>query len=202
MRKLIVAEHISLDGVVQGPGGPEEDTSNGFTLGGWTVPFTAENVGKTILSLHEQPFELLLGRRTYDIWASYWPNVAKGNPIADAFNGTIKHVATNRLDDLTWQESRAVQGDLAKTVKNLKATEGPDLLTWGSSEVVRQLLAAGEIDTFWLFVYPVMLGKGKRLFDEQTKPSTFKVAHSETSAAGVQVLRLLRAGEVQTGSFL
>ncbi|HZH98695.1 MAG TPA: dihydrofolate reductase family protein [Fimbriimonadaceae bacterium] len=201
MRKLIVAEHISLDGVVQAPGGPDEDPSGGFAFGGWTVPYDSEAHGRVILALHEQPFELLLGRRTYDIWEGYWPNIQPGNPIADAFNRTVKHVATHRREPLAWKGSRALDGDLAGSVRELKASEGPDLLTWGSSDVVRQLLAAGLVDVLWLFVYPVLLGRGKRLFDAHLLPSSFTLAHAETSPTGVQILRLEYAGEVRTGSY-
>lgn len=196
MRKLIVAEHISLDGVVQGPGGPEEDTSGGFQLGGWSVPYSAKEVGEIILDLHARPFELLLGRNTYDSWATYWPNQA-GSSIADAFNGTVKHVATHRPESLSWPESRPV--DIA-SIRKLKESEGRDLLTWGSSDLVRQLLAEGMVDTLWLFVYPVVLGRGKRVFDDRAVPSSFKVVHSLSASTGLQVLRLERAGEVRTGS--
>lgn len=196
MRKLIVAEHISLDGVVQGPGGPEEDKSDGFQLGGWSVPYSAKEVGEIILELHAQPFELLLGRNTYDTWATYWPNQS-GNAIADAFNGTVKHVATHRPDALAWPESRPV--DIAG-IRKLKESDGRNLLTWGSSDLVRQLLAEGMVDTFWLFVYPVVLGRGKRIFDDGALPASFTVAQSLSASTGTQVLRLERTGEVRTGS--
>ena len=164
------------------------------------MPFRAETVGNAILELHASPFELILGRRTYDIWADYWPSVT-GNAIGDAFNNTVKHVATHRPDSLSWKGSQAIEGALGPAVRDLKSQSDVDLLTWGSSEVVRQLLAAGLIDTIWLFVYPVVLGRGKRLFDENTMPSTFNVAQSETSTTGIQVLQLERAGDVRTGSY-
>jgi len=197
MREIIVAEHISLDGVVQAPGGREEDTSGGFQFGGWSVPLSSKEGGKVILSLHEQPFELLLGRNTYDGWADYWPKQPRGNPIADPFNDTIKHVATHRPDSLTWHESRAVDID---GIRELKETEGRDLLTWGSSDLVRQMLAEGLVDTLWLFVYPVVLGAGKRLWDGSAMPSSFRVVNSETTPAGMQALCLERDGEVRTGN--
>lgn len=201
MRKLMVAEHISLDGVIQAPGGREEDTSGGFRFGGWTVPYGTEDDEKSIVDLHSQPFELLLGRHTYDIWAPYWPHQPAGNAIADAFNGTIKHVATHRPESLTWSVSRAISGDLGPAVRELKASEGPDLLTWGSSEVVRQLMKEGLVDTLWLFLHPVVLGAGKRLFDGEAMPSAFEVTRAVNTSTGVQILRLARNGEVRTGSY-
>lgn len=201
MRKIIVAEHISLDGVVQAPGGPDEDRSGGFAFGGWTVPYADDESGKAILELHAQPFELLLGRHTYDIWAGYWPKVPAGNAIADAFNATVKHVVTHRPDSLDWSGSRVVAGDLEREVRALQQKDGPNLLTWGSSEVVRQLLAAGLVDLLWLFIYPVVLGKGKRMFEEGLLPSAFEVTSAHSSPTGVQTLCLQRSGEVRTGSF-
>jgi dihydrofolate reductase len=201
MRKLTVAEHISLDGVVQGPGGPTEDPSNGFQFGGWTVPYDDEAIGQEVESLHSQPFELLLGRRTYDIWATYWPHVRTGNPIADQFNSVPKHVATHRPDGLDWHNSHALNGDLAEAVHTLKQHAGADLLTWGSADMVRQLLAAGLVDELWLTIYPVVLGHGKRLFDGGAQPSAFTVARSFTTPSGVMFGRYARSGEVRTGTF-
>src|SRR6185369_15180946 len=146
MRKLIVLEHISLDGVIQGPGGTDEDPSEGFQLGGWTSAYGDEAGGRFVLEAHDEPFELLLGRHTYDIWSGYWPNVPAGNAIADAFNGTVKHVATHRPDTLGWKNSRALKTSPAEAVRALLAEDGPRLLTWGSGHLVGQLLAAGLVD--------------------------------------------------------
>ena len=201
MRKLIVAEHISLDGVIQGPGGPEEDPSGEFRLGGWTVPYADEAIGQCLQDMFSQPFELLLGRRTYDIWAAYWPHVRAGNAIADRFNSVPKHVATHRSDTLDWHNSHALQGDLADAVRTLKQQDGANLLTWGSSDMVRQLLAAGLVDEFRLMIYPVVLGPGKRLFDDNAQPSAFTVTHSTRTASGVLLARYARSGEVRTGTF-
>jgi len=201
MRKLIVAEHLSLDGVIQGPGGPEEDPSGEFRLGGWTVPYSDEAIGQNLQDLFSQPFELLLGRRTYDIWAAYWPHVRAGNAIADRFNSAPKHVATHRPDTLDWHNSHALQGDLADAVRALKKQDGANLMTWGSGDMVRQLLATGLVDEFRLMIYPVVLGRGKRLFDDNAQPSAFAVTHSTRTASGVLLARYACSGGVRTGTF-
>jgi dihydrofolate reductase len=204
VRKLIVAEHISLDGVIQAPGAPEEDPSGEFCLGGWTVPYGDKAIGQEVQDQLSQPFELLLGRRTYDIWAAYWPHVpadSGGRAIADRFNSVAKHVATHRSDTLGWRNSHALKGDIAGAVRALKERGGADLLTWGSSEMVRQLLAAGLIDELRLIIYPVVLGHGKRLFGNDAQPSAFTLAHSTRTPGGVQINRYARAGDVSAGSF-
>jgi dihydrofolate reductase len=204
MRKLIVAEHVSLDGVIQSPGGPEEDPSDGFRLGGWTVPFAGEAIGEEVQDMFSKPFELLLGRRTYEIWASYWPHVpadSHGRAIADLFNSVPKHVATHRSDTLNWQNSHPLQGDLADAIRALKQQDGGDLLTWGSGDMVRQLLAAGLVDELRLFIYPVVLGHGKRLYSDDAQPSAFTLTHSTSTASGVLLTRYARGGEVRTGTF-
>jgi dihydrofolate reductase len=201
MRKLIVAEHISLDGVIQSPGGPKEDPSGEFRLGGWTVPYDDELIGQAVQDLHSKPFELLLGRRTYDIWAAYWPRVPAGHSIADQFNSVRKHVATHRPDTLDWQNSHALKSDLAESIRAIKHKEGPNLLTWGSSDMVRQLLAFGLIDELWFLIYPVVLGGGKRLFGDNAQPSAFTLASSTNTSGGVRITHYVRSGEVTTGTF-
>jgi dihydrofolate reductase len=201
MRKLIVAAFISLDGVIQAPGGPEEDTSGEFRLGGWIVPYADEAIGKFLQDLFSQSFELLLGRRTYDIWAAYWPRVRAGHAIADLFNSVPKHVATHRSDVLDWQNSHALEGDLADAIRALKRQDGANLLTWGSGDMVSQLLAAGLVDELRLLIYPVVLGRGKRLFDDNAQPSAFNLAHSTNTPGGVLITRYVRSGEVRTGTF-
>ncbi|GAB3784636.1 dihydrofolate reductase family protein [Dyella agri] len=203
MRKLIVPAFISLDGVVQAPGGPEEDTSGAFAYGGWIWPY-ADTSGEVMGGVFSEPFELLLGRRTYDIFASYWPHVPEDAPyrgIADMFNGTIKHVATHHPETLAWRHSRALAPDIAATVRELKQGDGPNLVTQGSSALVRQLLATELVDELRLLVYPVLLGRGKRLFDDHTLASAFRLAASRTTSSGVLVNRYFREGAVQTGSF-
>ena len=172
MRKLIVAEQISLDGVIQSPGGPKEDPSGDFRLGGWVVPYADEVIGQALQDVLSQPFELLLGRRTYEIFAAYWPRVradSAGHAIADLFNSVPKHVATHRSDTLDWQNSHALEGDLATAIRALKhQDDGVNLLTHGSGDMVRQLLAAGLVDELRLLIYPVVLGRGKRFIGIQS----------------------------------
>ena len=204
MRKLIVAEQISLDGIIQSPGGPKEDTSGDFSLGGWVVPYADERIGQALQDLLSQPFELLLGRRTYDIFAAYWPRKGADSgthSIADRFNSVRKHVATHRSDALDWRNSRPLKGDLADAIRALKYQDGPNLLTWGSGDMVGQLLAAGLVDELWFLVYPVVLGHGKRLFVDNAQASAFTLAHSNSTPGGVLINRYLRSGEVRTGTF-
>jgi len=203
MRKLIVAAMSSLDGVVQAPGGPEEDTSGGFEYGGWVWPY-ADADDDAMGGVFKHPFELVLGRRTYDIFAAYWPHVPKGAPhqhIADLFNGTAKHVATHQPEALPWQNSRALGPDVVAAMRELKRADGPDLLTQGSSNLVHQLLATDLVDELRVLVYPVLLGRGKRLFDDHTQPSAFRLDASKTSSTGVLITHYVRDGEVRTGSF-
>ena len=204
MRKLIVAAFISLDGVIQAPGGPEEDPSGEFRLGGWIVPYADAATGQAVQDLFSQPFELLLGRRTYDIFAAYWPHVRADSPshaIADLFNRVPKHVATHRSDTLDWQHSRALEGDLADAIRALKQQDGANLLTWGSADMARQLLAAGLVDELRFQIYPVVLGRGKRLFGDNAQVSAFTLTHSTSTPNGVLITRYVRSGEVRTGAF-
>ncbi|MCE1229218.1 MAG: dihydrofolate reductase family protein [Firmicutes bacterium] len=204
MRKLTVVEFMSLDGVIQGPGGPEEDPSDGFRYGGWQAPYDDEEIGRSVLELFSQPFELLLGRRTYDIWAAYWPSIglaAPEHPIAGPFNRVAKHVATHRPDSLQWQNSHALQGDLVEAVRGLKHQADAPLLTHGSGDLVRQLLAAGLVDDLRLMIYPVMLGRGKRLFGENEAPSSFALTQWKVTPSGVILAQYERRGEVRTGAF-
>ena len=205
MRKLIVAAFISLDGVMQSPGGPKEDPSGAFRLGGWIVPYADEAIDQAVQDLFSQPFELLLGRRTYDIFAAYWPRVradSAGHAIADLFNSVPKHVATHRSDTLDWQNSHALEGDLATAIRALKhQDDGVNLLTHGSGDMVRQLLAAGLVDELRLLIYPVVLGRGKRLFGDNAQVSAFTLAHSTSTPRGVLITRYVRSGEVRTGAF-
>ncbi|HLI17896.1 MAG TPA: dihydrofolate reductase family protein [Rhodanobacteraceae bacterium] len=205
MRKLIVPAFISLDGVVQAPGGPQEDTSGGFAYGGWVWPFAqADDSGEPMGGVFSQPFELLLGRRTYDIFAAYWPHVAEDAPhrgLADQFNGTAKHVATHHPDTLAWQNSHALGADIAAAVRELKRGDGPNLVTQGSSELVHQLLATDVVDELRLLVYPILLGRGKRLFDDKAHASAFRLEESRATSNGVVINRYIRDGEVKTGSF-
>lgn len=203
MRKLTVAAFISLDGVIQAPGGPEEDPSEHFTHGGWVVPFD-DDTDEVMGGAFDQPFELLLGRRTYDIFAGYWPQVpadAPHYPIAEMLNGARKHVATHHPETVTWQNSQALGADTMAALRALKQSPGPDLLTQGSSDLVRQLLATDLVDNLLLLVFPVLLGRGKRLYDDHTQAAGFRLVATKTSPTGVLVNRYARVGEVRTGTF-
>ncbi|WP_025601047.1 dihydrofolate reductase family protein [Burkholderia sp. WSM2230] len=204
MRKLTVSAFISLDGVIQAPGGPREDPSGDFRLGGWIVPYADDAISGYLQELFAERFELLLGRCTYDIFAGYWPHVPAGSAsraIADLLNGVPKHVATHRPDTLEWQESRALAGGLTDAVRALKQQHGADLLTFGSGNMVAQLLAADLIDELRLVIYPVILGRGKRLFSENAPAAAFTLAQSVSTPYGVIITRYARGGEVRTGSF-
>jgi dihydrofolate reductase len=204
MRKLTTFNFISLDGVAQAPGGPNEDTSGGFRFGGWIVPYADATIGQELQHVLAQPFDLLLGRATYDIFASHWPHVPADSPsrsIANLFNKVPKHVATHRPDALNWHNSHALKGDLAETIRTLKQQAGADLLTFGSGAMVRQLLAAGLIDAMSVLTYPVLLGRGKRLFGDDAQPAAFRLTHTMSTAKGVLINRYLREGDVRTGSF-
>jgi len=204
MRKLIVAAFISLDGVMQAPGGPQEDTSGGFSYGGWIVPYAEEVFGQAMQNLFSQPFELLLGRRTYDIFAGYWPKIKDNSEdfsIANLFNSVAKHVATHHPATLNWHNSQALGTDITTAVSALKQQEGPALLTQGSAELAQQLLAASLVDELQLLIHPLLLGHGKRLFGHDAAAAAFTLEHSVVSPKGVVIARYVRAGQVQTGSF-
>ena len=211
MRKLIVGTFVSLDGVMQAPGGPQEDTSGGFRFGGWLVPHFDEIVGAAVDDLFNKPFDLLLGRRTYDIFAAHWPHQPTdpdaegydpGNAkIAEAFDKATKFVATHNPQTLGWVNSRALGEDVVKSLRALKASDGPDLVVQGSSELVHQLFAADLVDVIQLLIFPVVLGEGKRLFDGGSAPRTLKLVGTSTSGTGVVAARYERVGEIATGSF-
>jgi dihydrofolate reductase len=200
MRKLIVSAFVSLDGVMQAPGGPEEDPSGGFEHGGWTFPYWDEVGGEVMSGIFARPYDLLLGRKTYDIFAAYWP-YQKGGPIADQFNAVTKYVATSGTDPLSWANSVKLEGDVLDAVARLKEGDGPDLLTQGSAMLVRALLAHGLVDELNLLVFPLLLGKGKRWFDKSAKPGEFALVSSITSTTGVIASRYRPSGPVRTGSF-
>jgi dihydrofolate reductase len=202
MRKVIVGAFVSMDGVMQAPGGPEEDPSGGFRFGGWVAPPAEDPVfGEQMGKLFDQPFDLLLGRRTYDIFAAYWP-YQEGGPyddIAKTFNRTRKYVATRKGLDLTWKGSVALR-DAARDVAKLKREDGPALLTQGSTELVHALLAAGLVDEIRVFTFPLLLGKGKRLFASDGEPRAFKLTDSAVSPNGLIAATYVRGGEVRTST--
>ncbi|MGV6872210.1 dihydrofolate reductase family protein [Pseudochelatococcus sp. B33] len=200
MRKLIVAAFLSLDGVMQAPGGLEEDTSGGFSHGGWIVPHRDAVTGETVGRSFADPVALLLGRKTYDIFAAYWPRV-QDSPFADSLNAMTKYVATRSPGPLGWNNSHAIGPDAVEAVRRLKAEDGPDLLTQGSADLLQSLLAADLVDRFTLLTFPVILGSGKRLFREGAKDVGLKLTGSRNSTTGVVISTYERAGPVRTGSF-
>jgi dihydrofolate reductase len=197
MRKIIVLTFVSLDGVMQGPGGPTEDPSGNFTLGGWTVPFFDDFVGMTMGEQMNRPFDLLLGRKTFEIFATYWPHQAEPNPINDA----TKYVASHTLTRHEWKKSVFLKGDAAEEIKKLKQQEGPELQVHGSSNLIQTLIAHDLVDEFWLKIFPVTLGMGKRLFEKGTYPAAYTLIESKSSPSGVIIATFKRAGELKTGSF-
>jgi dihydrofolate reductase len=200
MRKIIVIEFVSLDGVMQAPGGPKEDISGGFNYGGWTAPYFDDFSGKVMgeqMSLERS--ELLLGRMTYEIFAGYWPHHAAGWP---GINEVKKYVASHDSSlKLDWENSVLLSGNVAEKIKKLKSEGGPDLHVWGSGNLIQTLLKHDLVDELWLKIFPITLGPGKRLFAEGTIPAAFKLTDSNVSPLGVIVANYTRAGEVKTGSF-
>lgn len=190
---------ISLDGVMQAPGGPKEDTSGGFKLGGWTWPYSDEFSQKIFGEEFSGEYDLLLGRKTYDIWKDYWPK-QKG-VIANPFNKAVKYVVSHHDEGLTWEKTVLIDGDVATKLKELKAGDGPMLSVQGSSNMIQTLLKNDLVDEFWLRIYPVTLGSGKRLFAEGTIPAAFELTDSKTSPKGLIFAYYKRAGNIKTGSF-
>lgn len=195
MRKVIVLEHISLDGVIQAPGGPDEDTSGGFAHGGWVGPYSDESLGKLLRRQLNLPFDLLLGRKTFDIWEPYWPH---HGDIWPGVNSATKYVASNTLTTSEWQPTVFLNGDVAAKVAEIKQQPGPDLHVWGSGDLLQTLIKDDLVDVFWLMIYPVTLGGGKRLFADGTIPASFKVTESEVTPGGVIVVNYERAGAIPT----
>ena len=202
MRRIIVAAFTSLDGVMQAPGGPEEDPTGGFTLGGWTAPHFDEALGASLGAIFGRPFDLLLGRKTYDIFAAHWPYVTDPNdPIAGAFNSVTKYVASRSRPKLTWQNSRLLDKDVVASLKTLKGGEGPDLLVQGSSDFLQTLWKNSLVDEFSVLTFPVVLAHGKRLFGDGAIPVGLKLVKAQSYPTGVIVANYTPAGEVKTGSF-
>ena len=199
MRNLVVQTFMTLDGVMQAPGGPEEDPTGGFTHGGWSVPHWDDVMGEVVGEAMGKPFDLVLGRKTYEIFAAHWP-YAEG-PTAEMLNSAAKHVASTTLDKLEWNNSTVIEGDVPTGVARLKEQEGPELQVHGSSDLIQTLLAHDLVDELRLLIFPVVLGKGKRLFGEGIVPAAFEVVSTKTSTTGVVMATYRRAGEVQTGSF-
>ncbi len=198
MRKVIALEFITLDGVIQAGGAPEEDTSGGFTYGGWQVPYSDDVIGTIMNRQMTLPFDLLLGRKTFEIWEPYWPR------HADMWHGVMtatKYVASNTLTSSEWQPTVFLSGDIAEKVSQLKQQPGPDLHVYGSANLLQTLMKHDLVDEFWLKIYPLTLGIGKRLFAGGTIPAAFKVTDNQISPNGIIIVNYERAGAVTTGSF-
>ncbi len=191
MRKVVVLEHISLDGVIQAPGGPEEDTSGDFAHGGWIAPYSDEILGTALRKQMNSPFELLVGRTTFEIWEPYWSQHAD---VWQGVNTATKYVASNTRTSSEWQPSVFLNGDVVEKVAEIKRQQGPDLHVWGSGNLLQMLIKHDLVDVFWLMIYPITLGSGKRLFADGTIPAAFKVTESTTSSKGVIVVNYERAG--------
>jgi dihydrofolate reductase len=199
MRRIVGAAFVSLDGVMQAPGGPEEDSSGGFDLGGWTPAYSDEVQGEAMAPLFAEPFDLLLGRRTYDIFAAHWP-YRDEDPIGASFNRTAKYVVTSSTEPLSWENSHAIN-DGIDGVARLKRTDGPDLVVWGSSVLYQGLIANRLVDRLFVITFPLILGKGKRLFADGLPPQALKLVESKISPKGVVIAVYEPDGPVQLGSF-
>jgi len=199
MRELIVTTFLTLDGVMQAPGGSEEDRQDGFAYGGWSATYWDERMGRVMGDVMGHPFALVLGRRTYDIFAGYWPHA--DGPGAKQLNEATKYVASRRRPTLEWQNSVLIEGDAAEGVAALKREDGPELQVHGSGNLIQTLLRAGLVDRFLIWTFPVVIGSGKRLFADGTVPAGLKLVDSTVSSTGVVIGTYEPAGELVTGSF-
>ncbi len=197
MRNVIVLEFVTLDGVIQAGGGPEEDTSGGFAYGGWQAPYSDDVLEAAMHKQMTMPFDLLLGRTTFEIWAAYWPRHAD---IWPGVNPATKYVASTTMTSHEWQPTVFLSGDIAEKVTNLKQQPGPDLHVYGSANLVQTLMKHDLVDEFWLKIYPLTLGSGKRLFTDGAIPAAFKVTESHVSPSGIIIVNYQRAGAITTGS--
>lgn len=198
MRRIITTTFVTLDGVMQAPGGPEEDESGGFAYGGWTAGagLWDDVMGSIMDEIMGQPFELLLGRRTYDIFARYWPTATVDQEVAVPFNRTIKHVVSSEPIELAWHNSELITGDVVDQIKQLKEQAGPDLWVHGSGKLIQTLLAHDLIDRMLVWTFPVTVGSGKRLFAEGTQPRGFRLTDSKVSTTGVIIATYEPAGQL------
>jgi len=202
MRRLIASTFVSLDGVMQAPGGPQEDPTGGFAFGGWTFPHSDDVTRRSMRAFDGTDRELLLGRRTYEIFEAYWPYQSADNPIARTFNATRKHVASRTLRaPLQWNNSALLHGDVIAAVAALKAEAGPDLQIIGSGNLIQTLQAASLIDEYNVWTYPVVLGRGKRLYENGARPCALRLVASKVSTTGVVMSTYVPAGDIQPGSF-
>jgi dihydrofolate reductase len=196
MKKIIALTFITFDGVMQAPGGPHEDTDGGFKYGGWVVPYFDERLGQIMHEQMTRPRDLLLGRRTYEIFASYWPIHESEWP---GINSSTKYVVSSTRPDSLWDNTLFIQDKVVEEIRGLKQHDGPDVQIHGSSQLLQTLFKHDLVDELWLKIFPVTIGSGKRLFGEGTIPAAFKLTHSEVTPGGVIVASYARAGEVKTG---
>jgi dihydrofolate reductase len=200
MRKLVVNAFVTLDGVMQAPGGPDEDQEGGFEHGGWSFGYWDDAMGEWMGEALSQPFALLLGRKTYEIFAAHWPH-AGDDPGAAALNDATKYVASRTLDSVDWANSRLLEGDAAAAVTRLKQEDGPEIQVHGSSDLIQTMLANDLVDEFRVWIFPVVLGNGKRLFGEGAAPAGLELVDSKASTTGVLLATYRPAGEPKYGSF-
>jgi dihydrofolate reductase len=200
MRKIITTTFVTLDGVMQAPGGPEEDVSGNFSYGGWMANFGDDKTDEVISGFMELEFDLLLGRRTYEIFAAYWPHAKSDSQIAAKFNQAAKYVVSHSEPELSWQNSKLITGDVPAELRTLKAETGPDLWVHGSGELIQTLLAEDLVDVLHVWTNPATIGNGKRLFARGTKPASFKLTQSKVSPSGVIIATYEPAGELKTGT--
>jgi dihydrofolate reductase len=200
MRKLIVNTFMTLDGVMQAPGGPPEDPTGGFDYGGWSVNYWDDIMGQTMGEYMAEPSDLLLGRKTYEIFAAHWPYSSE-EPAASQLNNSKKYVASNNLSNVDWKNSTLLKGDVVQEIKKLKAQDGPYLSVQGSSNFIQTLLNHSLVDEFRIWIFPVVIGKGKRLFGQGTVPSGLKLIDSKTSSTGVIMARYAPSGKINIGTF-
>ena len=200
MRKLVVNTFVTLDGVMQAPGGPEEDPTSNFKYGGWSFNYWDEMMGKTMSEFMEKPFELLLGRKTYEIFAAHWPYI-KDDPTADKFNATKKYVVSKTVNKLNWQNSFLIKDNIAREINNLKNQDGPELQVHGSSNLIKTLTNENLIDLFNIWTFPVAVGNGKQLFGDGTNAFNLKLIDVKSSSTGVVIAIYKPDGELKLGSF-
>ncbi len=200
MRKIVVLSFITLDGVMQAPGGPDEDTASGFKFGGWQAPYVNAAAMQEMTKQLSMPFDLLLGRKTYDIFAGYWPKHPEIEVVASPFNKCTKYVVSHRPIELPWENSQLITGDVVAKLKELKNSEGPILQVHGSGNLVQTLLKEDLMDELWLKIHPLTLGTGKKLFEDGTIPAAFELTEHSVTPEGVIFANYKRAGEVKTGT--
>lgn len=201
MRKLIVSAFVSLDGIMQAPGGPAEDPTGGFALGGWSCNFWDDVMDPAASGFDGKDRELVLGRRTYEIFEAHWPCQPEDDPTARTLNAAMKHVASRTLTTLGWNNSVLLRGDVVSAISALKAQEGHDLQTIGSGNLIQTLQTASLIDEYNVWTFPTVFGRGKRLFGETTRPSALRLVRSQVSTTGVVMCTYVPIGDIQPGSF-